>query len=140
MIVNEVLRLYSPVASITRRVDSKTRLGKYEIPENAHVMILPLAMHRKAEIWGEDGHLFKPERFSDGIAKATNGNSAAFVPFGAGPRACVGLNFAANESKIALAMILQRYKLKLSPNYVHAPFQFLLLNPQHGIQINLHSL
>ncbi|KAL8518443.1 hypothetical protein ACS0TY_009719 [Phlomoides rotata] len=140
MIVNEVLRLYSPVISITRRVDSKTRLGKYEIPKNAHLMILPLAMHRNPEIWGEDAHLFKPERFSDGVAKATNGNAAAFVPFGAGPRACVGLNFAANEAKIALAMILQRYKLRLSPNYVHAPFQFLLVNPQHGIQINLQSL
>lgn len=140
MIVNEALRLYTPVVSITRRVGRTTRLGKYEIPENTHLMILPLALHRNPKIWGDDAHLFKPERFSEGIAKATNGNSTAFLPFGAGPRACVGLNFAANEAKIALAMILQRYKLRLSPNYIHAPFQFLLVNPQHGIQINLQSL
>ncbi|KAI3467212.1 hypothetical protein Pfo_023875 [Paulownia fortunei] len=140
MIVNEALRLYSPVVSIPRRVRSKIKLGKYELPANVDVNIPPLALHRNPEIWGQDAHLFKPERFAEGLAKAANGNSMAFLPFGAGPRACVGLNFAANEAKITLSMILQRYKLTLSPNYVHSPFQFLTVNPQHGIQIILHSL
>lgn len=140
MILNEALRLYSPVVSFNRRVEVETRLGSYIIPANVELIAPPLALHRNPEIWGDDAHLFKPERFGDGVAKATNGISAGFVPFGLGPRACVGLNFAAHEAKIALSMILQRYKLTLSPNYVHAPFQLLTVNPQFGIQIILHSV
>lgn len=121
MVLNEALRLYSPVLSITRKVHRETRLGNYKLPANVEVNVPILALHRNLEIWGEDAHLFRPERFGDGVAKATNGISAAFLPFGAGPRACVGLNFAANEAKIALCMILQLYKLTLSKNYVHCP-------------------
>lgn len=140
MILNEALRLYSPVIAFTRRVEVETRLGSYKIPANVEVYAPPLALHRNVEIWGDDAHLFKPERFGDGVAKAVNGVSAGFLPFGIGPRACVGLNFAAHEAKIALSMILQRYKLTLSPNHVHAPTHILTVNPQFGIQIILHSV
>ncbi|KAK4430110.1 cytochrome [Sesamum alatum] len=140
MIVNEALRLYSPVLSINRRVHRKIKFGKYEIPANVQVSIPILAQHRNPEIWGKDAHMFKPERFAEGLANAANGNSMAFLPFVAGPRSCVGNNFAVNEAKITLTMILQRYRLALSPNYVHAPYQFLTLQPQHGVQIILHLL
>lgn len=141
MILNETLRLYSPVLALMRKVSQETRLGSYKIPKNVEVNVPPLALHRNVEMWGRDAHLFKPERFVDGVAKAANGSSStAFLPFGAGPRACVGLNFAGHEAKIALIMILQRYKLTLSPNYVHAPFQLLTVNPQHGIQIILRPV
>ncbi|KAK6133964.1 hypothetical protein DH2020_032285 [Rehmannia glutinosa] len=134
MVINEALRLYDAVVSFPRRVDRKTKLGKYEIPKNVELNIPPLALHRNPEIWGQDAQIFNPQRFADGMAKATNGNSIGFLAFGAGPRVCVGLNFAAYEVKLTLSMILQRYKLTPSPNYKHAPFEFLTLRPQHGIQ------
>ncbi|KAL0430017.1 UNVERIFIED_CONTAM: cytochrome [Sesamum radiatum] len=140
MIVYEALRLYSPVLHITRRVHRTIKLGKYEIPANVQVNIPTLAQHRNPEIWGKDAHMFKPERFAEGLANAANGNSMAFLPFAAGPRSCVGNNFAVNEAKITLSMILQRYRLAHSPNYIHAPYQFLTIQPQHGIQIILHLL
>ncbi|KAL2457789.1 Cytochrome [Abeliophyllum distichum] len=140
MIINETIRLYSPVLNMTRRVNSKVRLGKYEFPANVELHIPPLALHRNPEIWGEDAHLFKPERFAEGVAKATKNNPMAFLPFGYGPHTCVGLNFATNEVKIALSVILQQHKFTLSPNYVHSPIHFLTVQPQHGIQIMLHSL
>lgn len=141
MIVNETLRLYSPVVNITRQTRCQTRLGKYEIPANVQLNVPPLAIHRNPDIWGQDAHVFKPERFSEGLAKASKGdNTSAFLPFGFGPRICVGLNFASNEAKIALSMILQRFKFSMSPNYVHSPAQILTVNPQHGIQIVLQSL
>lgn len=140
MIINEALRLYGPIVSLNRIAHSRTKLGKYELPANVEVNVPPLALHRNPAIWGEDAHLFKPERFDQGLAKAANGNSMAFIPFGAGPRVCVGLNFATNEAKITLSMILQRYRLSLSPGYVHAPFQIMAVSPQHGIQIIAHSL
>ncbi|XP_011101783.1 cytochrome P450 CYP749A22-like [Sesamum indicum] len=97
MIINEALRLYGPVASLVRRVARKVRVGKYVLPANMELQISPLALHRNPEIWGEDAHLFKPERFAEGIATATRNNPMAFLPFGYGPRTCVGLNFANNE-------------------------------------------
>lgn len=140
MIINEALRLYGPAVSVTRRTHCKTRLGRYEIPANVQVNVPILGLHRNPDTWGQDAHVFDPERFSEGLAKATKGNTAAFLPFGFGPRMCVGVNFATNEAKIALSMILQRYKFTLSPNYVHSPAQITTINPQHGIQIILHNL
>ncbi|KAL2455882.1 Cytochrome [Abeliophyllum distichum] len=85
MIINESLRLYSPAASLVRRVKSRVRLGKYEFPRNMELHIPQLALHRYPEIWGEDAHLFKPDRFAEGVAKATKNNPMAFLPFGSGP-------------------------------------------------------
>lgn len=110
------------------------------IPANTYVLLPVLALHHDPEIWGQDVHLFKPERFADGVAKATNNNIAGFIPFGFGPRICVGLNFAANEAKIALSMILQRYKFGLSSNYVHHPIQILTIHPKNGIPIVFNKL
>ncbi|KAK9266778.1 hypothetical protein L1049_012666 [Liquidambar formosana] len=140
MIINESLRLYSPVLNIKRKVGREVRLGKFIIPANMELLISTLTLHHNPRIWGEDVHLFKPERFAEGVAKATNNNTAAFVPFGLGPRSCVGLNFATTETKIALSMILQRYKFTLSPAYVHSPVVVLTISPQHGVQVMLHAL
>ncbi|KAK6157794.1 hypothetical protein DH2020_012042 [Rehmannia glutinosa] len=86
MIVNEALRLYSPVVHISRRAHRKTKLGKYEVPANVDVNISPLSLHMNPKIWGQDVQIFNPQRFADGLGKATNGNLIAFLPFGAGPR------------------------------------------------------
>lgn len=139
MIINETLRLYNPVVNLLRRVNETTKLGKLNLPANVDVLIPPLALHHNPEIWGKDAHLFKPERFTDGVAKATNNNTMAFLPFGFGPRTCVGLSFASIEAKIALSMILQRYKFTLAPTYVHSPIQILTVQPQHGVKILLQE-
>lgn len=140
MIINETLRLYSPAASLVRRVTSKAKLGKYNLPANMELHVPIQTLHRSQELWGSDSHLFKPERFEEGIAKAMKNNPMAFVPFGYGPRTCVGLNFANNEAKIALSMILQRYKFTLSSTYVHAPLALITVRPQHGLQVMLQPL
>ncbi|KAF8389901.1 hypothetical protein HHK36_024419 [Tetracentron sinense] len=140
MIINESLRLYPPVIEFTRRVARETRLGKLILPPNIKLNISSLAVHHNPHIWGEDVHIFNPERFSEGVAKATNNNIATFMPFGLGPRTCVGLNFVSIEAKLALSMILQRYAFTLSPAYVHMPVQVLTTRPKHGLQIILHPL
>lgn len=141
MIIEESLRLYPPVPAIKRKVAKKVKLGNLILPPHLELYISPLALHHDPQIWGEDVHLFKPERFAGGVAKATkNTTAAAFLPFGFGPRTCVGLNFAIVEAKIALAMILQRYAFTLSPTYVHSPIQTFMVRPQHGVQVILHAL
>ncbi|KAG5603607.1 hypothetical protein H5410_025099 [Solanum commersonii] len=99
-----------------------------------------LYVHHDRKIWGEDVHVFKPDRFAEGVVKATNNNPVAFLPFGYGPRTCLGLNFAMIEAKITLSMILQRYMFTISPTYVHSPVQFYMLRPQHGVKIILHKI
>ncbi|CAL5428504.1 unnamed protein product [Camellia sinensis] len=140
MIINESLRLYPPIINITRKVQRKVKLGQFILPANINVTILTLALHLDPQIWGDDVYLFKPERFSEGVAKATNNNPAVYLPFGFGQRSCVGTSFAINETKIALSMILQRYAFTLSPTYSHSPVQVLTVRPQRGIQVKLHAL
>ena len=140
MIINETLRLYPPAPTVTRLVEREVRLGSLNLPANLVLNMPILASHHDPEIWGDDVHLFKPDRFSEGVAKATGNNSAAFLPFGMGPRVCLGFNFAIIEAKIALSMILQRCTLSLSPAYVHSPIQVLTIRPKHGVQVMLRRV
>ena len=140
MIINETLRLYPPIIGLERKVGREVQLGKLVLPANIECVIPNMALHHDPQLWGDDAHLFKPERFTEGIAKATKYNAAAFIPFGMGPRSCVGMTFATTETKTALAMILQRYTVTLSPAYVHSPLSLITLQPQHGIQVILQSL
>lgn len=139
MIINESLRLYPPVASLVRKVEKEVRLGNLIVPADVELLIPNLAFHHEPQLWGQDVQLFNPERFSEGAAKASRNNRAAFLPFGMGPRTCVGFNFAITEVKIVLSMILQRHTITISPTYVHSPCEFLTLQPKHGVQVVLHS-
>ncbi|PON79761.1 Cytochrome P450, E-class, group I [Parasponia andersonii] len=94
MIMNESLRLYPPVIGILRKAERETLI----LPANLQVYMPNLALHHDPQIWGADVHVFKPERFSEGISKATNNNVAAFFPFGIEPRNCVGMNFASTKA------------------------------------------
>ncbi|XP_016728175.1 cytochrome P450 CYP749A22 isoform X2 [Gossypium hirsutum] len=140
MIINETLRLYGPSNGLPRAVTREVQLGKLLLPANIDILPLNIGLHRDPHIWGDDVHHFKPERFAKGIAKATNYTTAAFFPFGLGPRSCVGMTFATIEAKVALSMILQRYTIALSPAYVHSPIPILTLRPQHGIQVILKPI
>ncbi|CAI0463260.1 unnamed protein product [Linum tenue] len=62
------------------------------------------------------------------------------MPFGMGPHICAGFNFATNEAKITIAMILQRFTFRLSPGYVHSPFPVLAVRPEKGVQVIINAL
>ncbi|KAK8979542.1 hypothetical protein V6N11_073538 [Hibiscus sabdariffa] len=140
MIINETLRLYPRTNGAVREVARQVQLGKLTLPTPLELDIRTVALHHDPDLWGDDVHLFKRERFVEGVSKATNYNAAAFLPFGWGPRSCVGMSFTITETKIALSMILQRYSFTLSPAYVHAPVLRFTLKSQHGLQLLFHSL
>ncbi|PRQ39034.1 putative cytochrome P450 [Rosa chinensis] len=69
MIINESLRLYSPILYVTRSIERTVRLGKLIVPTGVELIIPFLAIHHDLQFWGQDAHLFKPDRFSEGVAK-----------------------------------------------------------------------
>ncbi|XP_057796024.1 cytochrome P450 CYP72A219-like [Salvia miltiorrhiza] len=139
MILQEALRMYPPLPLTARGPTETVKVGDLTIPKGVHMTLLIGQVHYDPEIWGEDAREFKPQRFEKGIPDGAK-MKAGFIPFGSGPRACIGQNMAMMEAKVALAMILRRFSFQLSPSYVHAPFSLLTLQPQHGAPMILRSL
>ncbi|XP_002967823.2 cytokinin hydroxylase [Selaginella moellendorffii] len=140
MILNEVLRLYPPAPALVREslVDLSIQDVKY--PRGTTFWIPIVALHHSKDVWGDDALHFNPARFADGVAaacKLQHQKLWSFMPFSLGPRACLGQSFAMMEAKVVLAMILQRFEFKISPNYRHAPVTAITLKPRYGMQLML---
>ncbi|XP_031487374.1 cytochrome P450 734A1 [Nymphaea colorata] len=134
MILNESLRLYPPAVATIRRAKSDVSLGPYRIPAGMELLIPILAVHHDPRLWGSDATEFNPGRFADGVARAAK-HPMSFIPFGLGPRTCIGQNLALLQAKLVLAILLQRFSFRPSPSYKHAPTVLMLLYPQHGAPI-----
>ncbi|KAI9106425.1 hypothetical protein K1719_021953 [Acacia pycnantha] len=141
MILHEVLRLFPPVPIFIRYTTRETKLGSLSIPAGSELCLSVLHAHYDTNYWGDDAHEFKPERFCEGVSKASKGQ-VTFYPFGwgTGPRICVGQVFAMIEAKVAVATILQQFSVQLSPSYTHAPHLRINLKPQYGAPIILRRI
>ncbi|KAL6615620.1 hypothetical protein ACP70R_037890 [Stipagrostis hirtigluma subsp. patula] len=139
MILYEVLRLYPPAISFNRKTYKEMEIGDVKYPAGVIVELPILFIHHDNDIWGNDAHEFRPDRFAKGISKASK-NAGAFLPFGWGPCICIGQNFALLEAKMAMCMILQRFEFELAPSYTHAPHTLVTLHPMHGAQIKIRAI
>ncbi|XP_047326054.1 cytochrome P450 CYP72A219-like [Impatiens glandulifera] len=140
MIINEVLRLYPPVAELTRITAKDMKLGESLHLQAGTTISLPIVLfHHDKEMWGDDAKEFKPERFANGISNATK-CPVSYFPFSCGPRVCIGQNFTLVEAKMVVTMILQRFSFELSPTYAHAPCPVATTQPQFGAPLIMRQL
>jgi len=139
MVLYEVLRLYPPAISFVRKTYKEMEIGGITYPAGVILELPVLFIHHDPDIWGSEVHEFRPDRFAEGISKASK-DPGAFLPFGWGPRICIGQNFALLEAKMALCMILQRFEFELAPSYTHAPHTVITMHPMHGAQLKLRAI
>ncbi|XP_052141460.1 cytochrome P450 734A2 [Oryza glaberrima] len=140
MIMNETLRLYPPAVATIRRAKVDVQLSDgCMIPRDMELLVPIMAIHHDTRYWGPDASQFNPARFANGASKAAK-HPLAFIPFGLGSRMCVGQNLARLEAKLTMAILLQRFEIRTSPNYVHAPTVLMLLYPQYGAPLIFRPL
>ncbi len=134
MVIEEAMRLYPPAHTLSRTaVGSDVVLGK-RIPRGASVLIVPWLLHRNPKLWS-DPERFDPERFAP--ERAAQRHRFAYLPFGAGPRICIGAAFAMAEAMLVLATLAQRYRLRLAPDFPVEPQGLITLRPRHGMRMIL---
>jgi cytochrome P450 len=136
MVIDEALRLYPPAWMIERRALADDEIGGYSIPAGTMVMISPYVMHRHALYW-DNPEGFDPERFAP-TREATRPRFA-FIPFGGGPRQCIGNGFALMEAQLVLATVSQRYALDLVPGHAVDPVTLVTLRPRRGVRVTLRA-
>ena len=134
MVIEESMRLYPPAHTLGRQPIAADEVLGHRIPAGAEVLIMPWLLHRKPSLW-ENPERFEPERFEPERAAARP--RFAYIPFGAGPRICIGAAFALTEAVLILATIAQRYRLRLMPDHPIEPQGLITLRPRYGMQMIL---
>lgn len=110
MVLDETLRLYPTAYALTRIAREADVVGGYDVPAGAVVTLSPYISHRNSDHWPEPDK-FDPERFRPGAEH--DRPKFAYLPFGAGPRQCIGNMFAITEAMLVMVMVVQKYRLDL---------------------------
>jgi unspecific monooxygenase len=134
-VVSEALRLYPPAAVMAREAIGPDRVGDLDLPRRALVMISPWVLHRHRKFW-RDPDAFDPGRF---MPDAQAVPRFAYLPFGAGPRVCVGAQFALTEAVLVLAMLVQRFEFALEDTRPVQPVAIVTTQPDHRAPFRLRN-
>jgi unspecific monooxygenase len=127
-VVNETLRLFPAAFTLAREAIQPDQLGTLQLPRRAVVMIAPWVLHRHHAFWPDPG-AFNPARF---MPDAPPPPRFAFMPFGAGPRICVGAQFAMAEAVLVLAAFVQRFQIALRDTRPVLPVAVVTTQPDHA--------
>ncbi len=136
MVIKESMRLMPPVWSIGRMNKEATEVLGYPFPEWSGVQIVIYCVHRHPEIWDKPND-FVPERWAeDSINEIPK---YAYLPFGGGPRICIGNGFATMEANLLLATIAQRFRLSLIDGVEIVPRPFITMFPRDGLPMRVEK-
>jgi cytochrome P450 len=131
-VVEEALRLYPPLVAISREALADDELAGRRIGRGAMVVVAPYILHRRRALW-QRPEAFDPRRFLPEARAAVP--RFAYLPFGAGPRVCIGAAFALQEATLALSAIVSKFELQVAPGHVVWPQQRVTLAPRGGLQM-----
>lgn len=129
MCYEEALRLYPPSHLLSRRAKRDDELAGYRIPAGSNLVINIYGLHRRADIW-PDPDTFNPERFE--TRSSTGRHKLAFLPFGAGPRMCIGYKFSLTQAQLITATLAQHFCVRPAAGHVAEPDVFITLRPRSG--------
>jgi cytochrome P450 len=132
-VLDESLRLYPPAWILEREALADDQIGGYRVRRGVVVAVSPFMMHRHRRYWDRADE-FDPDRFSP--ARATSRPKYAYLPFGGGPRLCIGNAFALMEAQIILAMIAAEWSLDLAPGFRVELDPSVTLRPRRGLLMN----
>ena len=133
-VIDEALRLYPPIAALSRSPAEADVIGDLKVTPRSLIVIAPYILHRHRRLW-ERPDIFDPSRFLP-TAKA-NIPRFAYMPFGAGPRTCIGSSFASQEATLVLATLVHRFDMQLLPGAHVWPLQKITLRPAHGLPMRI---
>jgi cytochrome P450 len=133
-VVAESMRLYPPAWAIGRRATEDHELGGYRIPSRAVVVVSPWLVHHD-ERWWPRASAFLPERWAERSEDAADPRRHTYLPFGAGPRMCIGEDFARLEAVALLATIARRWRFELDPAHPVELQPVITLRPRTGVHV-----
>ena len=133
-VLDETLRLYPPAATISRQALGPDRVNGLLIKAGTQIVISPFVLGRHKTLWRNPDH-FQPERFLPEARRSVD--RFAYLPFGAGPRVCIGASFALQEAVTILATLVRRVRLDLRPGHPVMPVQRITLRPQDGMPMTV---
>lgn len=134
LLLDETLRLYPPAWMFVRTAVADDEISGYRVPAGMSLFLSPYVTHRLPEFWPEP-EVFDPERFRPEAVERRH--KLAYFPFAAGPRRCIGDQFALVESTLLLATIAQRYRLQAVPGYTVRPTPVATLRPRPDLLMTL---
>lgn len=137
MVIEEVMRLYPPVWMLSRRPQADDEIGGYHVPAGTDVLVCPYTLHRHPEFWDRPER-FDPDRFDP--ARAAGRPRYAYLPFGAGPRFCVGNHLGLMEATFVIAMISRELRLSTVPGYRVVPEPMLSLRVRGGLPMTVREV
>jgi cytochrome P450 len=133
-VVHEVLRLYPPAFTLARQAIADDVAGGVAVAAGTIVLIAPWVLHRHRRLWREPDH-FDPDRFLPGSPPP---DRFAYLPFGIGPRVCIGAQFALTEATLVLAAMVRRFRIERADDEPVTPRGFVTTQPDHSPPFFLH--
>jgi cytochrome P450 len=137
-VFRESMRLFPPVGFIARSVSQKDEIRDKNIKPGDSVVISPWLIHRHRALW-DNPDSFKPDRFMRNASDTAHPSKSAFLPFGMGPRVCIGANFALQEAVLILSQLIERYEVLPCEGHVPQPVGRLTTRSENGIMVRLRK-
>ncbi len=129
-VIDEANRLYPPITTISRAAVGPDTLAGQPIKRGTLIAIAPYVLHRHRALW-DDPDCFDPRRFLPGARETID--RFAYIPFGVGPRICIGQALALQEASIVVATIMRNFTLQLAPGHAVWPLHRVTLRPADGL-------